>query len=78
MKSNNLIEKIVRCKECALRETFECPMFSADYSSYYEKIIEKDMTWEDGFCHYGVRKPEIHKSLSKRQTNMDIMRLSEQ
>lgn len=78
MKNDNLIETIVRCKECVLRKTFECPMFSADYNNYYEKIIEKDMTWENGFCHYGVRESEMHKSLSKRQTNMDIMRLSKQ
>lgn len=75
MKKDNLAEMIIRCKNCAFRKTLKCPMFSADYSSYYEKIIEKDMTWDDGFCHYGIRESEVNKSILKRQTNMDIMRL---
>jgi hypothetical protein len=54
--------EIIRCKDCVLRATDECPMYHVEWVSYeddgYTEIDDKvyDWTEDDGFCHLGKEK----------------------
>lgn len=52
---------VVRCKQCALRNTIECPMRTSGSGSYighgmYDEGSDK--TKDNGFCYKGVKRWE--------------------
>ena len=53
------VVKVVRCKNCKLRETSGCPMYREEYvhwddDGYTEvDLIVTDHTVDDGYCSFG-------------------------
>lgn len=47
---------VVRCKDCRLRDTFNCGMQFYGYDDDMNLRKSDDWTMDDGFCYWGERK----------------------
>lgn len=47
---------VVRCKDCKLRDTFNCGMQFYGYDDDLNLYKSDDWTMDDGFCYWGERK----------------------
>ena len=58
------VVEVVRCRDCKLRGTSDCPMYREEYSEWDDDgytevyLIVTDLTEDEGFCHCGKESEE--------------------
>ena len=56
MKNQDIVKKVVFCRECVYRFTEKCPCRIEIKIAHYSNTLEIDQTEYDGFCWKGETK----------------------